>query len=187
MKMTPSEALTALYHYHLYSFAERAFYELNPGAEFHYGHHIRAICYKLEQVFNGNIKRLLILMPPRHLKSHCTTVAFPAWAMGRDPTKKIVTISYGASLAETFSRQSRHLMQSDFYKCVFPELVIDPSKASVEELLTTKAGLRMSTSIGGALTGKGGDILIIDDPMKADEASSETKREANWHCQKKTC
>lgn len=96
------------------------------------------------------------------------------------PTKRIVTISYGASLAETFSRQSRHLMQTEWYRAVFPDLQIDPAKASVEELLTTKAGLRLSMSIGGALTGKGGDILIIDDPMKADEAASETRREAVW-------
>jgi len=178
--MTPSDLLTALYCNNLCSFVERSFYELNPGREFYYGHHIRAICYQLERVFRGEVRRLLILMPPRHLKSHCVSVVFPAWAMGRDPMKKFVTISYGASLAETFSRQSRHLLQTDWYRAVFPELLIDPAKASVEELLTTKGGLRLTTSIGGALTGKGGDILIIDDPMKADEVSSETRREANW-------
>ncbi len=180
MNMTPSDVLTTLYHYNLYSFAERAFYELNPSTQYHYGHHIRAICHKLERVFLGKTKRLLILMPPRHLKSHCATVAFPAWAMGRDPTMRIVTISYGASLAQTFSWQSRQLMQTQWYRSVFPELEIDPSKASVEELITTKSGFRLSTSVGGALTGKGGDILIIDDPMKADEVFSETMREANW-------
>ncbi len=178
--MTPSEILAALYYFNLCAFIERAFYELNPGAEYHYGHHIRAICYKLEQVLKGKVRRLLILMPPRHLKSHCVSVGFPAWVLGRDPTKRIVTISYGTSLSEAFSRQSRHLMQTAWCRAVFPELQIDPTKASVEELLTTRAGFRLSTSIGGALTGKGGDILIIDDPMKAEEVSSETRREATW-------
>ncbi|MDI3337934.1 phage terminase large subunit [Defluviimonas aestuarii] len=178
--MTPSDTLAALYFYNPCAFVERAFYELNPGAAYHYGHHIRAICYQLERVLRGETRRLLILMPPRHLKSHCVTVAFPAWVLGRDPTKRIVTISYGASLSETFSRQSRHLMLTEWYRAVFPDLQIDPAKASVEELLTTKAGLRLSTSIGGALTGKGGDMLIIDDPMKADEVASETRREAVW-------
>lgn len=178
--MKPSDILAALYHYNLCAFVERAFYELNPGAEYHSGHHIRAICYQLERVLLGETRRLLILMPPRHSKSHCVTVSFPAWLLGRDPSKRIVTISYGASLAETFSRQSRHLMRQDWYRAAFPDLQIDPARASVEELLTTKSGMRLSTSVGGALTGKGGDILIIDDPMKADEVASETRREAVW-------
>lgn len=178
--MTPSDVLAALYFFNICAFVERSFYELNPGAEYHYGHHIRAICHKLEHVFQGKTRRLLILMPPRHLKSHCATVAFPAWVLGRDPTKRIVAISYGASLSETFSRQSRHLMQTEWYRAVFPDLQIDPAKASVEELLTTLGGQRLSTSVGGPLTGKGGDILIIDDPLKADEASSEARREAIW-------
>ncbi len=178
--MKTTELFAALYNHHFYSFAERTFYMLNPGAKYHYGHHIRAICYQLERVSRGEVRRLLILMPPRHLKSHCATVAFPAWVLGRDPTKRLITISYGSSLAETFSRQSRALMQTDWYRALFPELKIDPGRASVEELLTTKAGSRLCTSVGGALTGKGGDILIIDDPMKADDVLSEAKREANW-------
>lgn len=181
MKHSVNDILLALYTYHLMAFVERAFYELRPGETFHYGHHIRAICHHLEAVAKGDITRLLILMPPRHLKSHCASIAFPAWLLGRDPSLRIVTMSYGASLAEAMSRDSRRLIDSAWMRAVFPGLRLDPRKVSAEELLTTRNGGRIATSVGGALTGRGGDLLIIDDPMKADDVSSEARREANWN------
>ena len=180
MKHQASEILRALYALHLIAFVERAFYELRPRVTFHYGHHIRAICHQLERVALGEVKKLLILMPPRHLKSHCVSIAFPVWMLGQDPGKRIITISYGASLAETFSRDARRLMEAEWVRVVFPQLHVDPRKASVEELLTTRNGSRIATSVGGPLTGKGGDILVIDDPIKADDVSSEVKRDSTW-------
>ena len=172
--------LRTLYFTTLFAYVQRAFFELRPGVPFRYGHHIRAICYKLEQVERGEVKRLLILMPPRHLKSHCGSVAFPVWALGRDPTRRITCMSYGLDLAETFSRESRRLIESDWSRATFPELILDPRRTAVGDWRTTLNGFRMTTSVGGPLTGKGADILIIDDPSKAEDVSSETKRNTLW-------
>jgi len=180
--MTPQtfEVLATLYRSQLTPFAQRSHAELRPGKPFHVGHHIRAICYQLERVERGEVRKLMILMPPRHGKSHCVSTAFSVWLMGRDPTKRVVTISYGATLAERFSRDSRRLMESPFVKAFFPDLEIDRKKASAEELLTTRGGGRIATSVGGPLTGSGGDILILDDPIKADDVSSAVKRDRVW-------
>lgn len=180
MTASVSDILLGLYQHHLMAFVERSYYELRPGAPFHYGHHIRAICYQLERVMRGEITRLLILMPPRHLKSHCASIAFPVWMLGRDPSLRIITMSYGASLARTFSRDARRLMEAEWVRATFPDLRIDPRNASVDELSTTRFGGRIATSVGGAVTGKGGDILIIDDPIKAGDVTSEVKRQENW-------
>lgn len=178
--MMEIDVLFALLSGNLTAYAQRAFYELRPGVQFHYGIYIRALCHQLERVERGEIKRLLILLPPRHLKSHCASVCFPVWALGRNPSRRIITISYGASLAEEFSVASRRLMMTDWNRAVFPALVIDQKKASAQQLLTTQNGGRIATSVGGTLTGKGGDILIIDDPSKAEDVASETPREKLW-------
>ncbi|WP_165354834.1 phage terminase large subunit [Tropicimonas sp. IMCC6043] len=175
-----TDTLRALYRLHLFCFVMRAFSELRPGVPFHYGHHIRAICHKLQQVERGEVKRLLILLPPRHLKSHCVSVAFPVWALGRDPSRRIICMSYGMDLAETFSRESRRLVQAGWTRATFPELILDPLRLAVGEWRTTLNGYRMTTSIGGPLTGKGSDLLILDDPSKAEDVSSETRRDAIW-------
>ncbi len=178
--MMPTDAIHLLLAANLMAYAERAFSELRPGVTFLYGLYLRAICHHLERVERGEIKRLLILLPPRHLKSHCASVCFPAWVLGRDSSKRIITMSYGASLAEEFSIASRKLMLADWNQAVFPALHIDPKKASATQLLTTKNGGRIATSVGGTLTGKGGDFLIIDDPSKAEDVASETQREKLW-------
>lgn len=175
---TPSEILPRLYAAHLFPYAYRAFLDLRPGIPFHYGHHIRAISHQLELVAKGEIARLLILMPPRHLKSHCVSVAFTAWALGHNPALRIICASYGADLAETFGRDTRRLIEAPWHRAVFPGLRLDPKKATASELRTTRNGVRLATSVGGAVTGKGGGPLIIDDPMKAEDARSETRRDA---------
>lgn len=177
-QMTPSDPFMALYRANLMLYVQRAFHELRPSAPFHYGHHVRAICWKLEQVERGEVRRLLILMPPRHLKSHCTSVAFPVWALGRDPARRIICMSYGLDLAEGFSRDSRRLIEANWNRAAFPLLRLDPRRASTAELRTTANGYRMATSAGGPLTGKGADMLILDDPTKAEDVASETRRQA---------
>ena len=180
-KMIPqtlSEMMMALYRASLMPYMRRAFTELRPAVQFHYGHHVRAICYKLEQLERGEIRRLMILMPPRHLKSHCASVVFPAWVLGRDPARRIICMSYGLDLAEGFSRDSRRVIEAGWNRAVFPLLQLDPRRASAAELRTTANGYRMATSAGGPLTGKGADILILDDPAKAEDVASEARREA---------
>jgi hypothetical protein len=102
--------------------------------------------------------------------------------LGRNPSTKIICISYSEELAKKFSRDCRALMQSEFYRRLFPRTELSPQKSTEIEFETTKRGYRLATSIGGTLTGRGGEWLILDDPMKAEEATSERMREstAEW-------
>jgi hypothetical protein len=184
--LTNRHLLDALLQHSLTAFIERSFYTLNPGQEFLYAHHIRAVAHHLKLVEKGDIRRLVIALPPRHLKSHCVSVAFPAWVLGRDPTRRIIAASYAADLAQTFSLQTRRVMEQNWYRRIFPGTAFDPRRTTREEIRTTRHGYRIATSVGGALTGKGGNILIVDDPLKAGEACSEAARAAAQDCLRTT-
>ncbi len=164
----------------LYAFMRRAFAVLNPGDEFVGGYYLRALCYMLTLVAEGKIKRLIITLPPRHLKSQLVSVAFPALLLGRNPSEKIVCASYSSGLADDFGRQTRDLMQAPFYHQTFPKTLIDPKKSAADEFHTLAKGRRIATSVGGTLTGKGGRFLLYDDLMKAEDAESLVKRD-NCH------
>ncbi len=176
-QIQPADALIARYRTNLLAYVYRAFAELRPGVTLHIGNHLRAICYHLELVERGDIRRLIILMPPRHLKSVCTSIVFPAWLLGRDPAARILCTSYGIDLARRFSRDSRLILQSDLSRAVFPKLTLDPKRISLDEICTTQNGFRRATSFGGPITGQGGDIIIADDVSKAEEVASETHRD----------
>ena len=94
--------------------------------------------------------------------------------LGQDPAKQIICASYGQDLADKLARDCRTLMQSPFYRSLFPHTDLSKEKQSVSEFETTEKGCRLATSVGGVLTGRGGDILIVDDPMKPEDALSET-------------
>jgi predicted phage terminase large subunit-like protein len=160
----------------LMSFTERSFYELNAQATFSTSPHIEVLVAKLEAARQGKIKRLIINLPPRSLKSHAVSVVFPAWLLGYDPTAQIICASYGQELSDKHARDCRTLMASAFYQSLFPRTHLSPEKQSVSEFLTTMQGFRMATSIGGVLTGRGADFIIIDDPLKPEDALSETRR-----------
>lgn len=164
----------------LHTFVHGAFRVLNPGDVFVDGIYLRALCHALQRVVDGDLRRLIITLAPRHLKSQVVSVALPAWLLGRNPSEKIVCASYSGSLAEDFGRQTRDLMRSPFYRATFPDTVIDPNKSAVEEFHTLAKGRRIGTSVGGTLTGKGGRILLYDDLMKSDDAQSLVKRD-NCH------
>lgn len=175
-EVRPSVMIAELLRRGFYFFVRFVFGALNPGKEFVEGRHIRTICYFLEQAAADKCPRLIICIPPRHLKSIIASVALPAWLLGRDPGKGIICASYAQDLAEDFSLKTRHVMQEPRYKLAFPETAFDPAKKAVNEFRTTVHGFRIATSVGGPLTGKGADILIIDDPMKASDAHSEAAR-----------
>jgi predicted phage terminase large subunit-like protein len=160
----------------LMSFIERSFYELNPQTVFSASPHIEVLASKLEACRQGRIKRLIVNLPPRSLKSHAVSVALPAYLLGRDPASQIICASYGQDLADKLARDCRTLMGSPFYQRVFPRTRLSTEKQSVSEFITTSQGFRMSTSIGGVLTGRGADFIILDDPLKPDDALSETRR-----------
>jgi predicted phage terminase large subunit-like protein len=163
------------------SFVERSFYELNPQTRFLIGPHIEMIATKLEACRQGKIKRLIINLPPRGLKSHCATIAFPAWYLGHNPAGQVICASYGQDLSDKFARDCRAIMMADWYQRIFSTRVTN--RQAVADFTTTEQGVRMSTSVGGVLTGRGADVIIIDDPLKPDEALSETRRKAvnDWY------
>lgn len=139
--------------------------------------HTRAIAEALEKVARGLVRRLIINVPPRHFKSYQSSVAFPAYLLGLDPSLRIICASYGSDLSDPFGRQSRDIMQSPLYQAIFPATRLRSKTPPVGDLVTTKNGYRFATSVGGVLTGKGADIAIIDDPMKAGDQSSDTIRD----------
>jgi len=128
------------------------------------------------------IRRLIINMPPRSLKSHCASIVFPAWLLGHDPSAQIIAVSYAQDFADRLARECRSLMSTLLYRAVFPTR-LSPQKQATAEFETTGKGYRISTSVGGVLTGRGGDFLIIDDPLKPEEALSDVRREGlnDWY------
>src|SRR5271169_1850389 len=144
--------------------------------------HKELIASKLQACLDGQTTRLIINLPPRNLKSHAATVCFPAYVLGHKPSAQIICASYGQQLADKHSLDCRTLMNSEFYRGVFG-VRLSPRKQSVQEFLTTANGSRLATSVGGVLTGRGADIIIIDDPLKPDEAVSQTQRQAcnDWY------
>jgi hypothetical protein len=160
------------------AFLHKAFTTLSPGQTYVNTWHVEAIAQRLERVRRGEIRRLIINMPPRSLKSIASSVAFPAFVLGRDPSRRIICVSYSAELAKKHSNDFRAVLESPWYRSTFPNARIRPFKNSETEIELTARGFRLATSVGGTLTGRGGDIIVIDDPLKPDDALSETKRSA---------
>lgn len=158
------------------TFIEKCFRALNPGTAYLSNWHIEAIAWHLEQVRLGKIKRLIITMPPRSAKSISASVAFPAFVHGHDPTKEIIAVSYAQNLATSLHNDYRSIISSEWYRQLFAGTRIDPRKDTEQEVRLTKRGGRFSTSVGGVLTGRGAEIIVIDDPLKPDDAMSEARR-----------
>jgi predicted phage terminase large subunit-like protein len=157
---------------------------LNPSKEFIPNWHVRAICHQLERVARGECTRLLITIPPRHLKSISTAVAFVAWLLGRDPALRIMVASYGHDLAGNHARDCRTVMESDFYRALFPKTRLFHAREL--ELGTNLGGGRKAVSRSGSATGFGADVIIVDDLMKAGDANSPAEREAAKECFEQT-
>src|SRR4051795_7650740 len=148
----------------LASFIERSFYELHPGQSLELAPHIELIASKLEAVRRGEIKRLIINLPPRHLKSHCVSVAFVAWMFGHQPSKHIICASYGQDLANEMAALTRNLMQSPFYRALFGSIL--GGRQAVDDFGTVFGGRRLATPVWGGLARGGGGRNITDDPHK---------------------
>lgn len=171
------DQLNAMYRSDLYWFITRSFKYLHPGADYKENWHIKFMADLLMALESGDTKRLMIQIAPRQLKSFCANIALPAWVLGRDPTKKLICVSYSDDLATDFSRKTKEIMETSWYKDMFPNTHINRKrKASAGEFHTSKGGMRLAASTGGTLTGRGGDYIIIDDPLKAQDASSEAAR-----------
>lgn len=159
-----------------YTFLKQCFATLNPGAEFKDNWHLRVLASELADVARGRTRRLIINLPPRSLKSIAASVALVAWYMGHNPSAEVVCASYGSDLAQKFAFDCRKIMTSPWYEAIFPTRV-DRRKSAVNDFYTLQNGARLATSVGGTLTGRGGDLVVIDDPAKPDEMLSEVQRE----------
>ncbi len=164
------------------TFAARCFYDLNPQAGLAMNWHLQVIAAKLTAVREGRIRRLIINLPPRHLKSLMASIAFPAWCLGHDPSAQILCVSYAQDLSDKLGRDCRGIMMSPWYRQIFPTRLAQHRQA-VQEFITTRQGYRLATSNGGVLTGRGADLILIDDPLKPEEALSEAQRQAanEWY------
>ena len=165
------------------TFVERVFGELNPQTPYLDNFHVHVIAEALDRVRRGELKRLIINVPPRSLKSIAASVALPAWIHGHDPEKEIIAVSYGQELSDSLARGCRQVMQQPWYERVFPRTRLSPTRQAVHTFETTAGGVRIATSVGGVLTGMGADVIIIDDPVKPEEALSEVERQKanDWY------
>ena len=160
----------------LSAFIQKGFGIVSPGDQYKHNWHIDLIADRLEKCATGEITRLLITVPPRYGKSICVSVAFNAWLLGHNPHAKIIGVSYGSELAEKHSQDCKKLMTSNFYRALFPGTRLSQNENTKAYFKTGHGGFRMATSVGGSLTGLGGDYLIIDDPIKPQDALSDTQR-----------
>jgi len=140
-----------------------------PG--FIHGRHHERMARAFEEVAQGKVKRLIINMPPRHTKSEFASYLLPAWFLGLFPGKKIIQTSHTAELAVGFGRKVRNLVDADHYKDIFPEVALQADSKAAGRWATNYSGEYFAIGVGGAVTGKGADLLIIDDPHSEQEAT----------------
>lgn len=175
-KIDDAMALDIMSRTDFLTFVGRCFYSHAPNALFHSNWHIEAMAFHAELVRCGQLHRLIVNVPPRSLKSIVFSVALPAFILGHDPTKRIIVVSYGTDLSTKHAIDFRAVMSSTWYRRMFPGTRISAAKNTETEVMTTAGGYRLATSIDGTLTGRGGDYIIIDDPLKPSDALSESRR-----------
>ena len=138
------------------------------------GRHHKIYADKLQQVADGKIKRLIVNMPPRHTKSEFASYLFPSWLMGRRPDLKIIQATHTAELAVGFGRKVKNLIDSEDFRDIFPEVKLAADAKASGRWSTNKGGEYYAVGVGGALAGRGADLLIIDDPVSEQDALSPT-------------
>jgi len=161
----------------LASFTAKAFQTVDPGTRYRDNWHIGLVAEHLAACARGEITRLVINMPPRHLKSLCVSVAWPAWLLGHDPGKRIMAASYSRALAVKHALDCRLILGAPWYRRIFPGVALAADQNEKHKIQTTARGHRIATSVGGTATGEGADVLIVDDPHNPRQAMSETLRE----------
>ena len=139
--------------------------------------HIQLITKNLEKLETGEIKRLAVFMPPRHGKSMLCSEFFPAWYLGNNPNEFVIQSTYAQELADDFGRKVRNQVQSDEFNQVFPKVALRSDSTSAKRFHTVHGGTYSAVGAGGAITGRGAHLLIIDDPIKGrEDAESEVQR-----------
>ena len=177
-KLTLEQVQAERYRRSLREFTKAAWPTIEPGSDYTSGWHLDAISDHLEAVIEGEIKRLIINIPPRHSKSISTAVVLPAWTWATQPSKKFLYASYSASLSIRDSTKCRRLIDSPWYQAHFGDkfhLSGDMNQKSRFE--NSENGIRLSTSVAGSLTGEGGDCIVLDDINNVVEADSQKVRQ----------
>jgi len=141
------------------------------------GTHHRIIAEKFDRIAKGTLKRLIVNMPPRHTKSEFASFMLPAFIMGKNPMTKIIQTSHTAELSQRFGRKTKQLIDSSDYKNIFPETLLQADSKAAGRWDTNAGGEYFAAGVGGAITGRGADLLIIDDPHSEQDALSETAME----------
>jgi len=157
-------------------YTNKVFNFLNPGNQYYSSWHIDLITEYLNEVEKGRIKRLIINIPPRCLKSVCASVAWTSWLLGRKPSSRIITASYSAAISTKLSLDTRFVLESEWYRSLFPKTRISKKHNRKTKFLTSEHGFRMASSVGGSITGEGADYLIVDDPHNPTHMHSEKMR-----------
>lgn len=174
-RITTQQALPALLRQNFNLFLRFAFRELAGNREFVPGWHLDAMEHQLHRMLAGDNLQLIVTLPPRHMKSIMISAAWVAWLLGRAPQTRFICASYNLELAEKHARDCLKIIESSWYARAFPNMRL--TKRAVLDFETYAGGGRFTTSVGGPATGRGGDWIIIDDPIKADDALSEAVRQ----------
>lgn len=156
-------------------FVELMFAVLHPGKQLVYAPYLEYVASALMNVEKGKVRRVLINLPPRHMKSVLNSILYPAWRLGRDPTVRFICISYSDDLAHDLSNLTRIAMRSPLYRRIFPATRLD--KSAVDYIRTSQGGYRYATAVGSHVTGFGADEIIIDDPIQPEDATSESAKQ----------
>jgi hypothetical protein len=159
------------------SFVIKVFNTVSAGTKYLDNWHIDLICNEVMDMIEEKNNRLIVNIPPRYMKSIICSVALPAFLLGHDPKTNIICVSYSDDLSSKFANDCRNIIQSDWYRDLFPMTRLHKSRQAISDFETTHGGGRMSTSIGGTLTGRGADWIIIDDALKPGDAMSDTQRD----------
>ena len=165
------------------SFLQKCFHTVSPGVKYLHNYHIDLIAEHLSACETGEIKRLIINIPPRYMKSLMVNVAWPCWLLGKNTSSRIISTSYSQSLSTKHSLDSRLIVNSPWYHKIFPETLLVKDQNEKDKFVTSKRGFRLATSVGGTVTGEGGNFLILDDPQNPAHIMSLSQREAviSWY------
>ena len=177
MKIMPDiQLLQALLRQDFKVFVRKVFSEVSPQSVYQDNWHIDVICAELEKMIRGENNRLIINLPPRYMKSIICSVALPAFILGNFPAETIVCVSYADELAKKLAVDCRRVMESAWYRRAFTNTRLAANRREIMHFETTRGGGRYSSTVGGTLTGRGGNWIIIDDPIKPADANSDLIR-----------
>lgn len=165
------------------SFVQKVFNEVSPSSKYLDNWHIDVICDELIKTVNNEQNRLIINIPPRYMKSIICSVALPAFTLGHNPKSTIISVSYSDDLSTKLANDCKKIIESSWYQELFPATKLSKNKKITTDFETSKGGGRYATSINGTLTGRGADWIIIDDPIKPQDALSDLIREKtnDWY------